>query len=670
MRRTFWAIAGLALTLCAIQGCDSDNTSQAGQQQPKTGLSNSTGTLEQREVEIKATKSVTFIHTGDFHGDFLSHPNLRADSTGRMEGGLARLYTKIARIRTAHPSAVYVHSGDSIGGSAETTFTRGKAMVDVVNQFGVDLFVPGNWEFGFGTPRLLELFGGTRPLANWGALAANAYYTGAAPFADQAPGTRLLPPYRVMTVNGVKIGFFACTTNRGPTIVSSNITEGVAFSACRGTTINEGKPNEVIIPPEIPYFVDLLRNQEKVDVVAMISELGLAENIWNAEHHDGIDIIFSSDMHEITRTPIQVSTPGGGSTLVIEEGADAVQVGELTISVAAGAITQWQWKAHTIDTRIPEDPIIADLIDDIREPFLAGSDFIPGQFTNPYNGSKLMRPVDTVIGFTEIPLDRSSFSNEPNPAVVEGSGHDFLADAFRVSTGAQIGGIRGFRFSGSIAPGPITLADIYHFIPIGPQIAFADVRGAQLNRQLENAAASCMDTDVTAWLGGWMFNYSGLTFDLNPYGTSEIKPIEAGRISNIKLDPDGDGIGDTAITDTDEKTYYSYASYFYAADPTLVNRVQIDPEKLDTIKVVVRGPGNTLSYVTPEQVTPSNVLDAVDLVARYISHLPNRTITAKNTPFPRIKLTAALPDTTAVLGFPVIEPVYGMDPARYIATPP
>lgn len=667
MGRAFLALISVMFGVGCLLSCDT--TLSKAKPHPRSTPNDTTVTANAnvgtRVGSAANAGSVTFIHTGDFHGDLLPHVNLRADSTGRPEGGLARVYTAISRIRAENPSAIYVHSGDTIGGSAETTFTRGKSIVDVVNKFGVDLFVPGNWEFGFGTARMLEIFGGGQPLAPWGALAANAYYTGAAPFSDQAPGTRLLPPYRVMTVNGIKIGFFACTTNRGPTIISSNITEGVAFSACRGTTINEGLPTQVIVPPEIPFFVDLLRNQEKVDVVAMISELGLAENIWNAEHHGGIDIIFSSDMHEITRTPVSVSTPGGGSTLIIEEGEDGAQVGELTIDVDTGKIAAWHWTAHAIDTRIPEDPVIADLIEDIREPFVAGRDFVPGRFVNPYNGSRLMQPIDTVIGQTEITLDRNAFSNEANPALIEGTGHDFLADAFRATTSAQIGGIRGFRYSGTIPPGPITLEDIYHYIPIGPQIAYAEVRGAQLNRQLENAAASCMDPDVTAWLGGWMFNFSGLTFDLDPYRGGEVKPIEAGRAFNIKLDPDGDGVGDTPITDTDETTYYTYASYFYGADPTMVNRVQIDPEKIGTLRVVVKGPQDTISFVAPDRVTPDNVLDAVDIVARYIGRLPNRTITAQNTPFPRINLSAPLPDTTPVLGFPVIEPVYGMDPARY-----
>ena len=615
-------------------------------------------------------KTVTFIHTGDIHGDFDPHPNFRADSNGLMEGGLARVYSVIQKIREKDKKAFYIHTGDTISGSAETTFTRGMAMVSILNLFKIDAFVPGNWEFSYGVPRFLEFFAKPTPKAPWGALSANAYYTGEAPFTDKAPGSLLLDPYRVVTINDVKVGIFACTTNRGPTIVSANITQGVAFTNCKtGLTLNAGTATQVVIPPEIPYYVNLLRTQHKVDLVILLSEAGLAENIYNAEHFDGIDIIFSSDMHEKTPVPVIATTPNGGKTILIEEGEDGGQVGELAVDVKGGKMTTWRWKAHPIDQRISANKSINKAIDTVKLPFYSGSAFVPGRFVNPFNGAKLMQPLDTIVGYTEIPLTRNAFSNEAMPGLIEGTGHLFITDAFRTMTGAQIGAIRGFRYTNSIAPGPITLEDLYHYMPIGPQVAIGEIKGAQINNQAENSADSCMNPDVTKWLGGWMFNFSGLVFDLDPYKSLAIlpaSPISAGRVFNFSLDTNGDGIGDQPILDTNAGTYYTYASYFYADNATQVNRIQVDAIKVPNIKVLVKDTAtHQLTLVAPSQVTPANVVDAVDVVAAYLQGLPNKTITKLNTPFPRIKLTSPLPDTTSKLGFPVIEPLYGMDPTRY-----
>ena len=62
----------------------------------------------------------------------------------------------------------------------------------------------------------------------WGAIASNAYINGTRPLdvgvVNKGIGNLLTRPYKIMTINGVKIGMFGCTTNRGPQVVSSFIT--------------------------------------------------------------------------------------------------------------------------------------------------------------------------------------------------------------------------------------------------------------------------------------------------------------------------------------------------------------------------------------------------------------------------------------------------------------
>ena len=44
-------------------------------------------------------------------------------------------------------------------------------------------------------------------------------------------------------------------------------------------------------------------------------------------------------------------------------------------------------------------------------------------------------------------------------------------------TGTDIGAIRDFRYGTHVAPGPTTMEDLYHFVPIGPQIAKGTITG-------------------------------------------------------------------------------------------------------------------------------------------------------------------------------------------------
>lgn len=49
---------------------------------------------------------VTLIHMGDLHGHLPPRPNLRSDGSSRVEGGVARMYSKIQSIRKQHKQSL------------------------------------------------------------------------------------------------------------------------------------------------------------------------------------------------------------------------------------------------------------------------------------------------------------------------------------------------------------------------------------------------------------------------------------------------------------------------------------------------------------------------------------------------------------------------------------
>lgn len=126
---------------------------------------------------------VRLIHIGDIHGHLVPRANVRSDTTGRMEGGVARMYTVVKKIREEGKSGkldttILVNTGDTLQGSGEALFTRGQAMVDVLNLFKIQAYTPGNWDFLYGKDRFEELFVGTNgnpPVAPWNGVASNLY---------------------------------------------------------------------------------------------------------------------------------------------------------------------------------------------------------------------------------------------------------------------------------------------------------------------------------------------------------------------------------------------------------------------------------------------------------------------------------------------------------------
>ena len=553
---------------------------------------------------------VTLIHMGDLHGHLVPRPGFRDGQSGQMLGGLARMYTKIQEIRAREKNTLLVNGGDTIQGSAEVLFTRGQAMVEVLNRFNIDAFNPGNWDYVYGSRRFVELFAGKAPKANWNAIAANLYYVTveAEPqtFFPSSAGQRVLPPYLIRQFGDLKVGILGLTTDRGLPAVGRTVTRGLAFS--RGE-------------PELGELIPILRDVEKVDLLVVASELGLANNIRLAERYPGIDIVLSSDMHEETRQPVVART----GTVIVEEGQDGTTLGELNLEIRNGKLESWRWTAHAISDAIPEDPTIAEAVKQARRSFVSGPDFV--EHVNPFSGARLSRPIDAVVGNTKIALNRAGFSGSELPAVIEGSAHDLLTDAFRAVSKADVAAMRGFRYGTHIRPGPIKLEDLYHFIPIGPEIGVVRIQGRWLKRQLENSAEGALDPNPANWTGGWLFGFSGLTMDLDPYRASGFR-VSNIRVSGKPLDPEA---------------VYSYAGYWYADDPDDINGCEC-PKVPGTFIRLVRGENG-------------EILDATDVVARYLQSLPEQTADPQ---LHRIRLLRPLPQP--LYGFPEMQPLRGAKP--------
>src|SRR5688500_3438945 len=353
----------------------------------------------------ESPREVTLLHIGDIHGHLVPRPNVlaRRGDAARvpMEGGLARLYATVERLRRAHGGrTLLVSTGDAVQGSAEALFTRGGAVIDILNRFDIDAHVPGNWDFVYGTERFVETFAGAAgrpPLARWNAIAANLRRADA-PTDSTA---RVLPPYLVREVNGVRVGIIGVTTERGPRAIGPDATQGFDFT--RGED-------------EVGPIVRALRDSGHVDVVVVASELELAKNVMLGERVAGIDVILSADMHERTTRPIVT----GRGTVIVEEGQDGTVLGELTLRVAHGRVRSWTFRQHVVDGHVPENREIARLVALARAPFVRGAAFDPGQ-RNPINGARLGRPIDEVVSTTTVALHRASPTASAMPASIEGT---------------------------------------------------------------------------------------------------------------------------------------------------------------------------------------------------------------------------------------------------------
>ncbi len=546
---------------------------------------------------------LTLIFIGDLHGHLVPRPDVRSDPP-RSVGGLARMYRLIESIRERATASLLVNAGDTIQGSAEALFTRGAAQVSVLNHFGIDAFAPGNWDFLYGTERFLELFVGPRPQAPWHAIASNLYYEGSPYEARQA--TRVLPPYRIVTLGGQRIGLLGLTAHRGPQAVGPGVTRGFRFGAGDA---------------ELAELVPHLRDQERVDLLVLVSEMGLARNIQLARAHPGIDVVLSSDSHELTREPVILPT----GTLLVEPGQDGAVVGELTLR-REGARWRVTWALHEVTDSLPEDPRIAAQVDEVRRPFLALSE--APRPMNPLTGRPLPATLDTVVGQTTVPLHRAGSTGNELPAVIEGTSHDLITDALRAATGADVASLRGFRFGTQVPPGPVRVEDLFHFLPLGSRVASGLVTGRQIREQIERAAHGCLSPDPREWSGGWMFAYSGLRVALDPSAPRG----ERARVIDVCA-------ADGGWEPLDDERRYRYATLYH-------------PEAADALN------GLEATEIELVRDAASQPLDVVEVEAGYLAALPGSVATVDSG---RIRLRRPLPPP--VFGNAELQPLCGAGPS-------
>jgi 2',3'-cyclic-nucleotide 2'-phosphodiesterase (5'-nucleotidase family) len=597
-------------------------------------------------------------------------------------------------------------------------------MIDVLNLFGYDAHAPGNWDFLYGPARFEETFKGTAttpPLANWGAVAANLYNTTMPnPNAECAATIngnkydRVISPYSIKQVGNLKVGILGMTTARAIAAVGTTVTQNYVFTDAK---------------TEVPCFVKKLREDEKVDVVVMISELEMARDVQIAETlaqnlDYAPDVILNSDMHERTTRPIVVDRTDGTQTLIVEEGQDGTVIGKLELEVKNGKITEWEFRQKVVTDDIKEDKTIAAAVAKARAPYVSGT-FVPGQtVTVGGNTTELKRPVDEVIAYTEVGLHRSNFVDEDMPGVVEGTSHDLIADAMAAIGDAQGSSIRGFRYGTHVPPGgAITMEDIYHYIPIVAKLGRTNKAcGADLKFAVENSIHNTFHYDPVQWAGGWMFGYSGLTYDVDacsglmasevPQGgsladTYTLSPMtianratygewKTAHGTNIKVG--GVNIDEYQVYDgraktpdangslVDNPTYqqcldrsnnpspgYTVTGYWFADDKTTINNC--NPCRGRTIQVVmnekdsngkhiikqVAGPTGTNTTFTTEQTI--DIMDMTEAVVEYLQQNLDGLVTEQNLPIHRLTVKRLPTINPPGYDFRMIQPVKGASDA-------
>lgn len=505
-------------------------------------------------------KNVTLMQFSDLHGKMVPHQEIfEGGRAQNHSGGLAKMATTIKQVRADNPESLLLMVGDTTHGSAETLFTMGDSVMNALNTFDIDVFTPGNWDFGYGPRAFRNRFAGaslTLPpnnrtsmaaikpdcaanlpscnvtAANFDSVAINLYNYNEA---TRTMGGRVLPPYKMLQADGVNVAVIGITTDVVPQQAN---TFNIGFRFSMGFN-------------ELPGIIADAK-AAGADVIVVQSELGLAKNLQLSREIKGIDVMFSGHTHEHTHEAIIVKNNFGGKTIVTEAGEDAF-LGRLDLEIKDGHISAYTWDLIEIDDAVAEDPAVKAIVDEDRKTFVAGPDlachtFGAGGFAFG-EGHTLCDPVDTLVGSTLVTLQRRD--------VLEDIANNFMVDAF-IEAGRQadpsmnadnsLSTTNGFRFDNVIlgqgtligdgpatASGDISIGDLYSYYPIGAALALASYSGGRLWDHWEGILSHVFDPNPYRQRGGWNLGFtSNLHFnvELDEFPISISYP---GRILDITV---------------------------------------------------------------------------------------------------------------------------------------
>lgn len=268
------------------------------------------GVLTALSVDAKKQKQLVVLHTNDTHSCILPLKEALEDTMIAGRGGYLRRIAMIKEERQKAPDLLLFDSGDFSQGSSYYTMFKGDVEIELMNQMGYDAATIGNHEFDFGVDNMARIF----RKAKFPIVCSNYDFTG-----SDLQG--VVKPYITLKRKGIKIGVFAICPKMKGLVPQKNY-----------------EPLKYLDPAETARrYIDLLRQQEKCDLVICLSHMGWKESTYPDEQLirqiEGCDLVLGGHTH--TYMPTLEYTPDRTGKLipVDQNGKHGAFVGKLILNL-------------------------------------------------------------------------------------------------------------------------------------------------------------------------------------------------------------------------------------------------------------------------------------------------------------------------------------------------
>jgi len=254
-----------------------------------------------------AKKTITLLHTNDFHSRLESFPNNHKLSG---QGGIINIHN-LLKIHKDENSLL-LDCGDVFQGTPYFNIFQGKVEYEWMNIAGYKATTLGNHEFDLGIQHLADTF---KKYAKFDLLNCNYILT-------NTPLEDIVKPYEIYTVNQLKVGVIGVGLDLTDLVTEKN-REGIKYQ-------------DPIA--KVQYWADYLKHKKRCNAVVVISHLGYQYNtpkiddLKLAAATSNVDVILGGHTHTLLTEPNRILNKIGKPVIVNQAHWAGLVLGKIEFS--------------------------------------------------------------------------------------------------------------------------------------------------------------------------------------------------------------------------------------------------------------------------------------------------------------------------------------------------